>query len=61
MLTLRAMRHPFRSDDGHIDACGDSRLAKGMAVKGAINSLDLIFSWGLRQKIKSAHWMTYFE
>jgi len=39
MLTLRSTRHPFRSDDGHIEACGDSRIAEGVAIKGAINSL----------------------
>jgi len=38
MLTLRLTRHPFRSDDGHIEACGDSRIAEGVAIKGAINS-----------------------
>ena len=32
MLTLRATRHLFRLDDGNIDACGDLRLAKSVAI-----------------------------
>jgi len=38
MLTLRATRHLFRSDDGDIDACGDLRPAKSVAIQGAISS-----------------------
>ncbi|MDA8627450.1 hypothetical protein OAV48_01820 [bacterium] len=52
MLTLRSTRHPFRSDDGHIEACGDSRIAEGVAIKGAINSLAPDFELGLAPENK---------
>ena len=52
MLTLRLTRHPFRSEDGHIEACGDSRIAEGVAIKGAINSLAPDFELGLAPENK---------
>ena len=52
MLTLRSTRHPFRSNYGDIEACGNSRLAEGVAIKGAINSLAPDFEFGLARKNK---------
>jgi hypothetical protein len=52
MLTLRSTRHPFRSNYGDIEACGNSRLAEGVAIKGAINSLAPDFELGLAPENK---------
>ena len=52
ILTLRATRHLFRSDDGLIDACGDSRLAEGVAIQGAVSSLAPDLELGLAPENK---------
>jgi len=52
MLTLRSTRHPFRSNYGDIEACGNSRLAEGVAIKGAINALAPDFELGLAPENK---------
>ena len=52
MLTLRSTRHPFRSNYGDIEACGNSRLAEGVAIKGAINALAPDLELGLAPENK---------
>ena len=51
-MTLRSTRHPFRSNYGDIEACGNSRLAEGVAIKGAINALAPDLELGLAPENK---------